>query len=421
MSKQKENKNMKEITVKIEGQEWESALEKAYQKANKKVKIDGFRPGYAPKELFLKKYGKESLYMDAADLCVEKAYIKAFENEQDTKIVAEPEIALSNIGEEGVEFKFTLTLRPTVKLGKYKGLGVKKETVEVTKEEIEHAIGHMRERFAENILKDGAVENGDIVVIDFEGFKDGVAFEGGKAENYSLTIGSGTFIPGFEEQLIGMKTGEEKEINVTFPEDYHSEDLKGARVVFKVKVHEIKEVKIPEIDEEFFEDLGMEGIHTVEELENQVKENIMTRKEADAENKYIDSLLETAAKNVEVDIPDVMIEEEKKRMIKQYEENLKMQGLTLEQFYQFTNSDEAALKEQMHEEAVNRITFRLMLEEIAKAENVNITEEQAEEEASSLAKKYQMQKEEFLKLFGGLDMIKYDLEMRKAIEILKGE
>ncbi len=421
MSKQKENKNMKEITVKIEGQEWESTLEKAYQKANKKVKIDGFRPGHAPKELFLKKYGKESLYMDAADLCVEKAYIKAFENEQDTKIVAEPEIALSNIGEEGVEFKFTLTLRPTVKLGKYKGLGVKKENVEVTKEEIEHAIGHMRERFAENILKDGAVENGDIVVIDFEGFKDGVAFEGGKAENYSLTIGSGTFIPGFEEQLIGMKTGEEKEINVTFPEDYHSEDLKGARVVFKVKVHEIKEVKIPEIDEEFFEDLGMEGIHTVEELENQVKENIMTRKEADAENKYIDSLLETAAKNVEVDIPDVMIEEEKKRMIKQYEENLKMQGLTLEQFYQFTNSDEAALKEQMHEEAVNRITFRLMLEEIAKAENVNITEEQAEEEASSLAQKYQMQKEEFLKLFGGLDMIKYDLEMRKAIEILKGE
>lgn len=421
MSKQNENKNIKEITVKIEGQEWEEALEKAYQKANKRVKIDGFRPGHAPKELFLKKYGKQSLYMDAADLCVEKAYIRAFENEQDTKIVAEPEIALSNIGEEGVEFKFTLTLRPVVKLGKYKDLGVKKEEVKVTKEEIDHAIGHMRERFAENILKDGVVENNDIVVIDFEGFKDGVAFEGGKAENYSLTIGSGTFIPGFEEQLIGMKTGEEKEINVTFPEDYHSEDLKGADVVFKVKVHEIKEVKIPEIDEEFFEDLGMEDIHTLEELENQVKENITTRKESEAENKYIDSLLETAAKNVEVDIPDVMIEEEKKRMIKQYEENLKMQGLTLEQFYQFTNSNEEALKEQMHEEAVNRITFRLMLEEIAKAEKIEITEEQAEEEANTLAQKYQMEKEEFLKLFGGLDMIKYDLEMRKAIEILKGE
>ncbi|MCI8446011.1 MAG: trigger factor [Bacilli bacterium] len=415
------NKNIKEITVKIEGKEWEEALDKAYEKASKNVKIDGFRPGHAPKELFLKKYGKQSLYMDAADLCLENAYIKAFENKQDLRIVAEPEIALKNVSDEGIEFLFTLTLRPEVKLGKYKNLGVKKEKVEVTKEEIDHTIEHMRERYAENVLKDDAVEDGNIVVIDFEGFKDGVPFEGGKAENYSLTIGSNTFIPGFEEQIIGMKSGEEKDINVTFPEDYHSEDLKGAPVVFKVKLHEVKEVQIPEIGEEFFEDLGMEGVDTVEALEEQIRENITTHKEADAENKYIDDLLEKAAENIEVDIPDVMIEEEKKRMIKQYEENLKMQGITLEQFYQFTNSDEAALKEQMHEEAVKRIKFRLMLEEIAEVENLKVTDEDAEEEANKLAEKYQMKKEEFLKLFGGLDMVKYDLEMRAAMNVLKGE
>lgn len=421
MSEKKEKKNIKEINVKIEGQEWEEALDKAYEKASKKAKIDGFRPGHAPKELFLKKYGKEALYMDAADLCVQKAYLKAFEDGKDLKIVAEPEISLTSVGEEGIEFKFTLTLRPEVKLGKYKGLDVKKESVEVSKEEIDQAIMQMRERYAENVLKEGAVANGDLVVIDFEGFKDEVPFEGGKAENYSLTIGSGAFIPGFEEQLIGMKSGEEKDINVTFPEDYHSEDLKGADVVFHIKLHEVKEVKIPEINEEFFEDLGMEGIDSLESLEKQIEENIRTHKESDSENKYIDELLEAAAKNVEVDIPDVMIEEEKKRMIKQYEENLKMQGISLQQFYQFTNSSEEALKEQMHEEAVKRITYRLMLEEIAQVEKIEITEKQALEEASSLAQKYQMEKEEFLKLFGGLDMVKYDLEMRSAMNILKGE
>lgn len=416
-----ESKNKKEILVRIEGKEWEEALDKAYQKASKKVKIDGFRPGHAPKELFLKKYGKPSLYMDAADLCLEQAYVKAFEDKQDWKIVAEPDITVSDVNDEGIEFKFTLTLRPVVALGKYKGLGVKKEKVKVTKEEIDHAIEHMRERYAENVLKEGTVSNGDIVVIDFEGFKDGVAFEGGKAENYSLTIGSNMFIPGFEEQLIGMKSGEEKEVNVTFPDDYHSEDLKGAKAVFKVKLHEIKEVKIPEINDEFFEDLGMEGIDSLEKLEQQVKENIQANKEHEAENKYVDDLLETAAKNVTIDIPEVMIDEEKKRMIKQYEENLKMQGITLEQFYKFTNSNEQALKDQMHEEAVKRITFRLMLEEIAVVEDIKITDEQAEEEANALAQKYQMKKEEFLKLFGGLDMVKYDLEMRAAMDVLKGE
>ncbi|MBE6152064.1 MAG: trigger factor [Firmicutes bacterium] len=421
MNWRKKMKNIKEINIKIEGQEWEEALDKAFTKANAKAKIDGFRPGKAPKDVFLKKYGKESLYMDAADIVLDKAYHQVFEDNKDLEIVAQPDIALKSIDETGVEFTFTLTLKPEVKLGKYKGLGVKKESIKVTKEEIEHEIEHLRSHYAENVVKDGQVANGDIAIIDFEGFKDGVAFEGGKGENYSLTIGSNTFIPGFEEQLVGMTKGEEKDINVTFPEDYHSEELKGAPVVFKVKVNDIKEVKIPELDKEFFEDLGMEGIDSKESLENQVKENIKAHREAEADNKYIDELLEAASKNVEVEIPEVMISEEQDRILKQYEENLKMQGITLEQFYQFTNSDESALKDQMKDEAVKRVTYRLMLEEIANVEKIEISDEKAEAEADTLAERYQMPKDEFLKAFGGIEMIKYDLKMRAAIDILKGE
>lgn len=413
------NKNEKEIIIKVDGKKWQDALDKAYEKANKKAKIDGFRPGKAPKEIFLKKYGKESLYNDAMNLCVDEAYDRMIEENKDLEIVAQPVLGLNSVDENGVEFKFILTLKPTVKLGKYKGLGVKKDTVKVTKKEVSESIDNMRKRYAENVPKEGKLENNDIAIIDFEGFKDGVAFDGGKGENYSLTIGSNTFIPGFEEQLIGMTKGEEKSINVTFPNDYHSEDLKGQPVVFKVKLNEIKMVKIPELDDDFFADLGLDGVNSIETLEKQVEENLTVQKEQTAENKYFDDLLEAASKNVEVDIPHAMIHEEIDRMLRQYEENLKMQGLTLEQFYQFTSSNEQALRDQMHEEAEKRVLYRLMLEEIAKTEKIEIDDKQADEEAEKLANKYQMKKDEFLKLFGGLEMIKYDLKMRGAMEILK--
>lgn len=413
------NKNELEITIKIEGKEWEDALDKAFVEANKKAKIDGFRPGKAPKEVFIKKYGKESLFMDAADLVLDSAYKKMIEENKDVEIVAQPSVALKSIDEKYVEFVFTLTTRPEVKLGKYKKLGVKKEEVEVTKEEIDHALEETLNRYSENVTKEGTVENGDIAVIDFEGFKDGVAFEGGKGENYSLTIGSNTFIPGFEEQLIGMKTGETKDIDVTFPEEYHSEDLKGAKAVFKVKVNEIKTIKVPELNKDFFDDLGMEGIDSEESLRKQLEENIQVHKESHAENDFIDELLVKAVENMEVDVPEVMVNDETDRMLKQYEENLKMQGITLQQFYQFTNSDEAALKDQMKEEALKRVKERLLLEEIKKEEKIEVTDEDADKEADSLATKYQMKKDEFLKLFGGIEMVKYDLEMRKSLEVLK--
>ncbi len=413
------NKNELEVTVKIEGKEWEDALDKAFVEANKKAKIDGFRPGKAPKEVFIKKYGKESLFMDAADLVLNDAYKKMIDENKDVEIVAQPSVALKSIDEKYIEFVFTLTKKPDVKLGKYKKLGVKKEEVKVTKEEIDHALEETLNRYSENITKDGSVENGDIAIIDFEGFKDGVAFEGGKGENYSLTIGSNTFIPGFEEQLIGMKAGETKDIEVTFPEEYHSEDLKGAKATFKVKVNEVKTIKVPELNKDFFDDLGMEGIDSEESLRKQLEENIQVHKESHAENDFIDALLVKAVENMEVDVPDAMVNDETDRMLRQYEENLKMQGITLQQFYQFTNSDEAALKDQMKEEALKRVKERLLLEEIKKEEKIEVTDEDAEKEADDLATKYQMKKDEFLKLFGGIEMVKYDLEMRKALEVLK--
>jgi trigger factor len=410
----------KEFTIEVKGKDWEEALDKAFQKAVKNVKIDGFRKGKAPKEIFLKKYGKESLYLDAADIVLPDAYSKMLEEHKDEELVAQPDITLKSIDDKKVVFNFILTTRPEVKLGKYKGLKVKKEKVEATEDEINATIEQMRSRYAEVMPKEnGTVEDGDTAIIDFEGFRNGKAFDGGKGENYSLKIGSHTFIPGFEEQLIGMKTGEEKEIEVTFPKDYHSDELKGKKATFKVKVNDIKTTVIPEIGEEFFEDLGMEGVNSLETLKEEIKTHILARKEVDSENKFIDDLLDKVCEGLKVEIPEVMTEEEVSRILRQYEENLKMQGLTLQQFYQFTNSDEATLREQMKEEANKRILARFALEEIAKAENIEVTDEDALKEAEELAKKYQMKVEDFKKEFGGIEMVKYDMKMRKAIDVLK--
>ncbi len=410
----------KEFTIEVKGKDWEEALDKAFQKAVKNVKIDGFRKGKAPKEIFLKKYGKESLYLDAADIVLPDAYSKMLEEHKDEELVAQPDITLKSIDDKKVVFNFILTTRPEVKLGKYKGLKVKKEKVEATEDEINATIEQMRSRYAEVMPKEnGTVEDGDTAIIDFEGFRNGKAFDGGKGENYSLKIGSHTFIPGFEEQLIGMKTGEEKEIEVTFPKDYHSEELKGKKATFKVKVNDVKTTVIPEIGKEFFEDLGMEGVDSLESLKEEIKTHILARKEVDSENKFIDALLDKVCEGLKVEIPEVMTEEEVSRILRQYEENLKMQGLTLQQFYQFTNSDEATLRDQMKEEANKRILARFALEEIAKAEKIEISDEEAEKEAEDLANKYQMKVEDFKTEFGGIEMVKYDMKMRKAIDVLK--
>ncbi len=409
----------KEISKKLEGAAWEKEIEKAYEKASKNFKVDGFRPGHAPKDIFMKKYKEETLWMDAAENYIEEAYKEVMDENKDLELVAQPKVEIKSLDKNGVEFVFTLVTKPEVKLGKYKGLGVKKEETTVTKEEIEKSIEEMRNHYADYSVKTGKIENGDIAVIDFEGFKDGVPFEGGKGENYSLTIGSNTFIPGFEEQLIGHEAGEEVDVNVTFPEDYHAENLKGAKVTFKVKINTVKEKNVPELNEEFFADLGMEGINSKETLEKQVEENIKARKDYDNENKYIDALLDVATNNMEVEVPEEMVYDETSRMLKRYEEQLGMQGIKLEDFYKFTKSNEEDLREKMKEEALKIVKQRLLLEAIVKEESLAVSDEEAEHEAEHLAGHYNMSKEDFLKEFGGLEAVKYDSLVRKALEILK--
>ena len=415
MSKQK---NVHEITLKVEGKEWEEAVEKSFQKANKTAKIDGFRPGKAPRNVFEKKYGKESLYMDAVDIILQDKYTKVIE---DSKLepVVQPKVDIKSIDEKGVELIFTITTKPEVKIKKYKDLGIKKEEVKVTKKETEDKIKELQKQYAEIVIKDDKIDVGDTAVINFEGFLNGVAFEGGKGANYPLEIGSHTFILGFEEQLVGMKKDEEKDINVTFPKDYPSEELKGKEVVFKVKVLEVKTRTLPELDEEFFLDLGMDDIKTKEELMKKMEEEIKSEKEYVAENKYIDALLEEISNNTEVDIPEEFIENEIDRMFHQFEDNIKMQGLSVEQYCSFIKSDVSSIREQMREEATKRVKSRLILEEIASLEKIEIKDEEAEHELEHLATHYQMTKEELLKAFGGIDMIKYDLQMRKALELIQ--
>lgn len=333
--------------------------------------------------------------------------------------VVQPSVDIKDISDKGVEFTFKIITKPEVKIKNYKGLGIKPEEIKVTKDEIDHEIGHLLEEYTELVTKEGEVKNGDVAVIDFEGFKDGKPFDGGKGENYSLEIGSNTFIPGFEEQVIGMKTGEEKDLTVSFPEDYGVEDLKGQPVIFKVKVNEIKEKVTRELDKEFFEDLAMEGVHSKETLEKEVEKNIKAQKEADNENKYIDHLLEEVAKNVEVDIPQEMVDEETTRLLGRFEQQMAMQGISLDIYYQFTKSSEEDLRKQMDKEAYQNVLYRLMLEEIMNLEKIEVSQEEASKEAEELAKKYKMDKEDFLKQFGGLEMIQYDLEMHKVIDLLK--
>ena len=415
----KETKNVHEVNVTIEGKDWEKAQDAAFKKLQKTAKVDGFRKGKVPKEIFIKNYGKTNLLFEAAESCLQEAYIKAME---DSKLipVVQPSVDIKSIDDKKVEYTFKIITKPELKIKKYKGLKIEAEKVEVTDEEINHELGHLLEKYTELVTKDkGKVEEGNIAVIDFEGFKDGEAFDGGKGENYSLEIGSNTFIPGFEEQVKGMKVGEEKDINLTFPEDYGAKDLAGKDVVFKVKVNAIKEKKARELDEDFFEDLGMEGIDSEDKLKEEIKNSIKAQKEMEAENKYIDKILEEVSKNVEVNIPEEMVEEEINRLIGRVEEQMKMQGLSLDMYYQFTGSSEEQLRNQMEKEAYSNVLYRLMLEEVAKLESIAVTEEEADKEATDLATKYQMEKEDFLKQFGGLEMIQYDLEMRKTVDKLK--
>ena len=407
-----------EVNFKIEGKEWVELQNKAFEKLNKKANIDGFRPGKAPRDIFEKKYGKQEIILEAADEATNKEYKRLLGENKITPII-EPKVELIKCDSDTLEVKFTFITDPEVTLGEYTNLKVKKEKAKVTKEEVDNSIKELLNEYAEVVVKEGNVESGDIAIIDFAGYKDGVAFEGGTSENYSLTIGSNTFIPGFEDAVIGMAKGEEKDIELTFPEDYMQEDLKGQKVVFKVKVNEIKTRKIPELNKEFFEDLNMEGITDKESLEKDIKEELTHRKEHELEHAYEDACLDKAANNMKIEILPELIDDEAHQMYHEFMDRMKRQGITEELYLKYTNSKEEDLIEKMKDEAKKRIQYRYLLREIIKKENIKITDKEAKEKIKEIAKQYNVTEEEILKEVGTLEAMKMDLAFQKAVELVK--
>ena len=410
-------KNVKKIEIKLE-KEWVESLDAVFKKKNKDVKIDGFRKGMASKEIYLKHFGIESLYGDAIDACIGIAYKKALEKNKLVPVI-EPSVDVTGISDTNVIFEFTIITKPEVTLGEYKNLKVKKEKAVVTDEEVLHEIEHMRSHMADVVVKEnGEVVLGDTAVISFTGVVDGKEVEGAKGENYPLEIGSHSFIPGFEEGLVGMKTGETKKLNLKFPENY-VEELKGKDVEFTVTVNEVKTRVLPEINKEFFEDLGYEDVKDEKGLREKVKEELTREKEHNEDDIFMDKVLEAAAKNMKVEINPEIIDDEVHRMINQYAEQLKMQGMDFNEFLKITGTKEEDLHKQMEPEAEKRVKYRFMLEAIAEKEDLKFTKEEVEARASEIATSYGVDKEEILKSFGSLEVIEYDMKMHKALEILK--
>ncbi|HLR08544.1 MAG TPA: trigger factor [Bacillota bacterium] len=416
---EKQEGNEGVLTITVSAEEFDRALDQAFKKVVKDVEMPGFRKGRIPRNIFEKRFGVEALYQDAVDIVLPDAYVKAVE-ETGIEPVAQPDVDIEHIAKgEDLVFKAKVTVKPEVSLGEYKGLEVEEQDTTVTDDDVDEELERLQEQHAELIIKEnGTVADGDTVVIDFEGFVDGEAFEGGKAENHSLEIGSGQFIPGFEEQLIGKQSGDETEINVTFPDDYHAEELAGKKALFKVKIHEVKAKELPELDDEFAKDVDDE-VETLDELKTKLKEELQKQSEQAAENEKRETLIEKASNNAEVDIPDVMIESELDRMVQEFEQRLQMQGLTKEMYFQFSGQDEDALKEQMREDAEKRVKTNLTLEAIAKAEDIEATDDDVNEELENMASQYNMEVDQLKQMLGGnTDAIKEDLKLKKTIDYL---
>jgi len=405
-----------ELVLKLEGKEWGNLQNEAFNKVNKKAKIDGFRPGKAPREIYEKNYGKQDIFYEAADMAIKKEYDRIITEGKILPII-EPKIDLVKLDENNLEVKFVFVTEPKVTLGEYTNLKVKREKVKVTKEEVKERIDALLNDYAELVEKDGKVADGDVAVINFAGYKDGVAFDGGTAENYSLTIGSKTFIPGFEEAVIGMAKDEEKDINLTFPEDYMSEELKGQEVVFKVKVNEIKTRVVPTLDKDFFDDLGMEGVTDKESLEKQVTEEIEHQKEHELEHKYEEACLDKAAKNMKVEIVQELIDDEVEHMYKEFMQRMQMQGISEEMYYEYTKSKKEDITKQMVNDAEKRIKYRYLLKEVIKQEKIKVTDKEAKAKVKEMAEMYNVDEETILKEVS-LENIKFDTMYQKALEIV---
>ena len=412
-----QEKSTGELTVLIDGDVWKKAQEKAFDKLAKNVEIDGFRKGSAPKSIVQKHLKPEAVLMEAMEATAQDALLRGVE-EHDIELISRPSLDLNELDEEKVEYKFTIATRPEVTLGAYKDLGIAVEEVKVTEQEVQEKLESLREQFAELNIKEDEIQSGDTAVIDFEGFLNDVAFEGGKGENYPLEIGSNSFIPGFEEQLIGCKTGEEKDITVTFPEEYQAEDLAGKEVVFKIKVNEVKERVLPELNDDFAKDVDREGITTLDALKEELEKELLTNKENNAQEEADNKILTTVTDNATVEIPDVMIEEETDTLVEDFKYRLQQQGFPYEQFLQMTGQDEATLREQMAKDAESKVKLRLVLTAIAKEENIDVSADEIEAEYKTVADMHQMDIEKVKELLP-VTSLTYDLKIRKAFDFVK--
>ncbi|KQU59398.1 trigger factor [Rossellomorea marisflavi] len=415
---EKQEGNQGVLTIEVEAAKVNEGLDAAFKKVVKQVNVPGFRKGKMPRGMFEKRFGVESLYQDALDIILPEAYANAIE-ETGIEPIDRPEIDVEQM-EKGKDLVFTakVQVKPEVKLGDYKGLEVEKVDDEVTAEDVEAELTSLQEKQAELVVKEeGKAEEGDTVTMDFEGFVDGEAFEGGQADNYSLELGSGQFIPGFEEQLVGVAAGEEKDVEVSFPEEYHAAELAGKAATFKVKIHEIKAKELPALDDEFAKDAD-EEVESLAELKEKIENRLKESKKTEAETAVREALVEKASENAEVEIPDVMVDAEVDRMMQEFGQRLQMQGMTLELYFQFSGQSEEDLRGQMKEDAGKRVRTNLTLEAIAAAENLEVTDEEAEEEVNKMAEQYNMSADNIKQALGGLDTLKADLKVRKALEFL---
>ncbi len=421
MSVQVENleKNMAKLTVEVAAEELEKALNAAYQKQKKNISIPGFRKGKVPRAMVEKMYGPAVFYEDAVNSLIPIEYEKAAE-ESGLDIVSRPEINVEQI-EKGKPFIFTaeVAVKPEVTLGEYKGLEVPKADVEVTDEEIEAELKKEQEKNARTIhVEDRPAQEGDKVTLDFEGFVDGVAFEGGAGKDYALTLGSHSFIPGFEEQLAGVSLEQPVEVNVTFPEDYQAEELKGKAAVFKCAIHKIETKELPELDDDFAKDVS--EFDTLEEYKKEIKDNISKRKEEAAKNAKENAVVDKAIENASMDIPEAMVKTQIDQLIEDFARRIQSQGLTMEQYMQFTGATAEVMQEQMRPQAMKRIQSRLVLEKVAEVENIQISDEKLDEELSKMAEMYKMELDKFKELIDDYqkDQMKKDLAVQEAVTLM---
>ena len=415
--KKEGNEGLLKVTVPAE--KVNKALDRAFKKVVKQINVPGFRKGKVPRPIFEQRFGVEALYQDAVDILLPEAYGEAIE---ETKInpVAQPEINVTQI-EKGKDFEFeaTVTVEPEVKLGDYKGLEIEKQDSELTdqdlQDEIDHSLGHLADMV---VKEDGAVEEGDTVNIDFDGYVDGEQFEGGQADGYDLEIGSGSFIPGFEDQLVGVKTGEEKDVVVTFPEEYHAEELAGKEATFKTKVNEIKYKEVPELTDEIANELDSDA-NSVDEYKENLRKRLSEQKAQDAENVEKEEAINKATENTTIDIPQAMIDTELDRMVQEFGQRIQQQGLDLQTYFQISGQDESQLREQMKDDAEQRVKTNLTLSAIADEENIEVTDEDIDKELEKMSSQFNISVEDIKQTLGNTDIIKNDVRIQKVIDLLR--